>query len=234
MQSYVLYCRNIIRAKEIADALRRLQDKTKFKAAIRQYINDKQWSANVKTSEAALRLLETAHEDKFTQKKVIVMPVRNTLKLEEKLRKQIKDQHWPLIAVKTDRVKGRGVFALKNITKKTIVCDYHGDIISKEDGTFRYEQLYKHRPDNVYMLNFQYSGKQYYCDAVKDCDCHPTKTIKGRCMNHSRKSPNVTVRPRADGDTLVLLIETIKDIEHGDELLWNYGCHSDPKSHQLE
>ena len=80
MQSYMLYSRNIIRAKEIADALRRLQDKTKFKAAITQYINDKQWSANVKTSEAALRLLETAHEDKVTQKKVIVMPVRNTLK----------------------------------------------------------------------------------------------------------------------------------------------------------
>lgn len=120
---------------------------------------------------------------------------------------------------------------LKDIQKGIVVCDYHGEIISKKDGDYRYHSLYKDCEDNVYMFQFSYRGEKYYCDAVKHCKCHPEKTIKGRLFNH-RRTPNVNVVARGDGERIVLLMITSKDVACGEELHFNYGCKKDSQSHQ--
>lgn len=48
--------------------------------------------------------------------------------------------------------------------------------------------------------------------------------IKCRLFNHSRTNQHVTVKAMGDGARIVLLMQTTKNVNCGEELLWTYGC----------
>jgi hypothetical protein len=232
--SFIQYERNKRRAEEAVSALRRLQDPSRFEEAIINYLEEKGWN-NVKTKKEALEKLTRIHNDKSLTRKATVAPAQKTAPLDAKIKEQIQSQSWPLIKIrKCTGDKGSGAFASRDIPKDTVICDYHGEIVSKEDGDYRYSTLYQDRTDNVFMFKFGYQGKEYYCDAVKPCSCHPNKKIKGRFLNHSRKNPNVKVTTRGDEENVVLLMVTTKDISLGSELLFDYGCKNDSRSNQQD
>ena len=210
------------RAREIADSLKRNNDPSKFSKAICNDMSEKNWSKNVKTNQAAYKLMMIAHSKKTERKAVDIQLSRRTPPLEPSLRTQVNEQNWPCVVIKKiDEVKGRGAFAAKDIKKGQIISDYHGEIIDQVAGDYRYDELYKDRDDNKYLLKFFYKGQYYYFDAVKHCQCHPGKTIKGRLFNNSRKDNNIQMKVRGDIDRIVLLMEASKDITAGSELLWD-------------
>ncbi len=119
-----------------------------------------------------------------------------------------------------------GVIATRMFKKNQVVCDYHGEEVSKQEGERRLETL---TGEQSYLFFFKGKGGEPLCiDAQKfPCDCHPDKDTFGRRMNHSRRRNNV--RPRRvslncpEGPRECVLFFALRDIAVNEELLWDYG-----------
>ncbi|KAH3859566.1 hypothetical protein DPMN_102383 [Dreissena polymorpha] len=138
------------------------------------------------------------------------------------MRALINKQSWPYVCLRSSANKGRGVFANSSIPKGQVVCDYHGQTISSEEGEQRMRST---DPQATNYMLFLKEGK-ICIDASNQCSCHSRAQFMGtygRHMNHSAKMWNV--KPKAvdlDGTTVVLLT-AIRDIKAGEELLFDYG-----------
>lgn len=121
---------------------------------------------------------------------------------------------------------GIGVIATMTFKKNQIVCDYHGEIISKQEGERRLANL---NEEPSYLFFFKGKAGEPLCiDAQKyPCDCHPDQETYGRRMNHSRRINNV--RPQRvslnlpDGARECVILLALRDIGVNEELLWDYG-----------
>ena len=85
------------------------------------------------------------------------------------------------------------------------------------------------------MYSFKLDNKTYWIDGVSPCNCttHPKKKYrKGLMANHSKNHPNMKAIQMRLGEKPRVLLETIKDITEGVELLYNYGCAGDRVSVQ--
>lgn len=110
--------------------------------------------------------------------------------------------------------------------KNQVVCDYHGEVISKQEGEQRLKTL---TDEPSYLFFFKGKGGETLCiDAQKfPCDCHPEQDTFGRRMNHSRRNNNV--RPQRfslnfpSGARECILFLALRDIAVNEELLWDYG-----------
>jgi hypothetical protein len=119
-----------------------------------------------------------------------------------------------------------GVIATMNFKKNQVICDYHGEVVSKQEGERRLENL---TVEPSFFFFFTGKGGSPLCiDAQKfPCDCHPDKETFGRRMNHSRRRNNV--RPQSislncpDGPRESVLFFALRDIAINEELLWDYG-----------
>lgn len=112
--------------------------------------------------------------------------------------------------------KGRGVVANKTIQRGEFALEYHGDLISTEEAKQR-ERLYS-KEENIgcYMYYFKYRNKQYCVDATKESG------RLGRLVNHSQKG-NLITKTFAVDDKPHLIFIACKDIQPGEELLYDYG-----------
>uniref|UniRef100_A0A671KIN9 SET domain-containing protein n=1 Tax=Sinocyclocheilus anshuiensis TaxID=1608454 RepID=A0A671KIN9_9TELE len=107
-----------------------------------------------------------------------------------------------------------------------VVCDYHGEVVSKQEGERRLETL---TGEPSYLFFFKGKGGKPLCiDAQKfPCDCHPDQETYGRRMNHSCSKNSV--RPQRvslkflDGPRECVLFFALQDIAVSEELLWDYG-----------
>ena len=73
---------------------------------------------------------------------------------QQKIPKKIKEQNWPLPEIRTcAKINEKGIFAAEDIKKGTLLCDYHGTIVSDDEGWRRYKE-YGDNAKNAYMLNF--------------------------------------------------------------------------------
>ncbi|XP_036907824.1 N-lysine methyltransferase KMT5A isoform X2 [Sturnira hondurensis] len=115
--------------------------------------------------------------------------------------------------------KGRGVIATKQFSRGEFVVEYHGDLIEITDARKR-EALYAQDPSTgCYMYYFQYSSKTYCVDATRE-----TNRL-GRLINHSKCGNCQTKLHDIDGVPHLILIAS-RDIEAGEELLYDYGDRS--------
>ncbi|XP_014673200.1 PREDICTED: N-lysine methyltransferase SETD8-B-like isoform X2 [Priapulus caudatus] len=116
--------------------------------------------------------------------------------------------------------KGRGVVATKPFKRGEFVVEYHGDLISVDVAKLREEQ-YAATPDTYgcYMYYFTFNSKQYCVDATAESG------RLGRLINHSRKG-NVKSRQVAVGAQPHLILVASRDVEAGEELLYDYGDRS--------
>uniref|UniRef100_A0A452EGG8 [histone H4]-lysine(20) N-methyltransferase n=1 Tax=Capra hircus TaxID=9925 RepID=A0A452EGG8_CAPHI len=115
--------------------------------------------------------------------------------------------------------KGRGVIATKQFSRGEFVVEYHGDLIEITDAKKR-EALYAQDPSTgCYMYYFQYLSKTYCVDATRE-----TNRL-GRLINHSKCGNCQTKLHDIDGVPHLILIAS-RDIEAGEELLYDYGDRS--------
>ncbi|XP_055987362.1 N-lysine methyltransferase KMT5A isoform X2 [Sorex fumeus] len=115
--------------------------------------------------------------------------------------------------------KGRGVIATKQFSRGEFVVEYHGDLIEITDAKKR-EALYAQDPSTgCYMYYFQYLSKTYCVDATRETD------RLGRLINHSKCGNCQTKLHDIAGVPHLILIAS-RDIEAGEELLYDYGDRS--------
>ncbi|XP_056323271.1 N-lysine methyltransferase KMT5A-A [Danio aesculapii] len=115
--------------------------------------------------------------------------------------------------------KGRGVFATQPFQKGQYVVEYHGDLLQITDAKQR-EALYAQDPSTgCYMYYFQYLSKTYCVDATKESD------RLGRLINHS-KNGNCQTKLHAIAGKPHLILVASRDIQEGEELLYDYGDRS--------
>lgn len=121
--------------------------------------------------------------------------------------------------VKNIEGKGRGVFATENFQKGQYVVEYHGDLLLKTEAKKR-EAVYAQDPTTgCYMYYFQYLTKTYCVDATKETD------RMGRLINHSKNGNCQTKLHDINGIPHLILVAS-RDIEEGEELLYDYGDRS--------
>ncbi|XP_073671167.1 N-lysine methyltransferase KMT5A-like [Paramisgurnus dabryanus] len=137
----------------------------------------------------------------------------------------IHTQKWTGLAFKDFDAKGQGVVATKSFVKGSIVCDYHGKVITGAEGRKMIESI---QGDMGYLFFFR-DGEQDLCVDAETfpCECHPTENTIGRRINHSSKRANLMpVHCRMnfpEGRMYVILFKAIRDIHICEELLFDYG-----------
>ncbi|XP_064153568.1 N-lysine methyltransferase KMT5A-like [Anguilla rostrata] len=115
--------------------------------------------------------------------------------------------------------KGRGVFASRSFRKGQFVVEYHGDLLETKDAKKREEEYGRNPATGCYMYYFQYLSKTYCVDATKE-----TQRL-GRLVNHSKAGNCQTKLHGINGKPHLILVAS-RDIEKGEELLYDYGDRS--------
>ena len=119
--------------------------------------------------------------------------------------------------VKYSKVHGRGVFATQIIKKNTKIIQYIGDKITKKEGDKRSGYRIKN------FLNSSRTGSVYIFELNKSYDIDGfVRKNKARFINHSC-NPNCEVNIY-DNE---IWISSIKNINKGDELSYDYGYSFD-------
>uniref|UniRef100_A0A9J7XMD5 SET domain-containing protein n=1 Tax=Cyprinus carpio carpio TaxID=630221 RepID=A0A9J7XMD5_CYPCA len=141
---------------------------------------------------------------------------------------KIQNQKWTGLALKDFGSKGQGVVATKAFAMGSIVCDYHGKVITGAEGRKLVESI---KGDTAYLFFFQAAGRDLCVDAETfPCECHPTENTMGRMINHSSKRANL--RPVhcmmnfPEGQRDVILFQAKRDILLCEELLFDYTSSS--------
>ncbi|MEQ2201261.1 hypothetical protein XENOCAPTIV_009901 [Xenoophorus captivus] len=151
-------------------------------------------------------------------------PKRKTVERDPKILNNIQKQKWSGLTIKDfGGTKGEGVVATKPFLKGSILCDYHGRIITAAEG----QEIQDTIEDNKCYLCFV---KDLCIDAKTfPCECHPDKETLGRKINHSKKNANVkpvhSKMQFPDGTKDIILFKAIKDICIDEEIKFDYGVH---------
>lgn len=99
-----------------------------------------------------------------------------------------------------------GVVATKAFGKGSILCDFHGKVITGAEG----REIAEMQDELGHLFFFKHGSEEVCIDAETfPCECHPSLETKGRWITHSKK--NFNVQPRhcivklQEGDRDVLL-----------------------------
>lgn len=124
------------------------------------------------------------------------------------------------LEVKEVEGKGRGVFSQRKFTRGQFVCEYAGELIDYHTAKER-EKLYEGKTEfGCYMYYFTFKNKKMCVDATKESG------RLGRLLNHSKSAANCATRLVNVKDRPYLILETIRDVQAGEELLYDYGERS--------
>ncbi|KAG5835083.1 hypothetical protein ANANG_G00268370 [Anguilla anguilla] len=115
--------------------------------------------------------------------------------------------------------KGRGVFATRSFRKGQFVVEYHGDLLQITDAKKREAKYAQDPSTGCYMYYFQYQSKTYCVDATRESE------RLGRLINHSKNGNCQTKLHDVKGKPHLILVAS-RDIEEGEELLYDYGDRS--------
>ncbi|XP_077376717.1 lysine methyltransferase 5Ab [Festucalex cinctus] len=115
--------------------------------------------------------------------------------------------------------KGRGVFAERRFKKGDFVVEYHGDLLELAEAKRREDRYVQDPQAGCYMYYFQYQDKTFCVDATQE-----TSRL-GRLINHSKAGNCQTKLHAVDGSPHLILVAS-RDIEAGEELLYDYGDRS--------
>uniref|UniRef100_A0A915DFH0 [histone H4]-lysine(20) N-methyltransferase n=1 Tax=Ditylenchus dipsaci TaxID=166011 RepID=A0A915DFH0_9BILA len=113
--------------------------------------------------------------------------------------------------------KGRGIRALRSFEKDEFVVEYKGEIISYKEAKIREDEYGKDSKIGSYMYFFRHRGSNFCVDATEE------KPFKGRLINHSMLKPNLKTKVVDFGDSFHLIFVAKRNLEVGEELLYDYG-----------
>ncbi|KAL3856505.1 hypothetical protein ACJMK2_011255 [Sinanodonta woodiana] len=136
--------------------------------------------------------------------------------LEQKILSEIEDG---LKVTEIDN-KGRGVIADKEFLRGDFVVEYAGDLIDRDVAKNR-EKKYSEKPEfGCYMYYFSFKNKNYCVDATAESG------RLGRLLNHSKTAANCQTKLVEVNGLPRLILVALKDINKGEELLYDYGDRS--------
>ncbi|XP_075947876.1 uncharacterized protein LOC142949895 [Anarhichas minor] len=179
---------------------------------VSRLIEEEGWKANRPTAEEILQIWKLAFREEIEGDKQVL--------------KSVATQKWKGVSIKSfGGEKGLGVVATRPFSKGDIVCDYHGEVITADEGNKKMESL-ENQPG--YMFFFKSGDRALCIDAhTHPCKCHANVETVGRRINHSCKKPNLKPLQcvlKVDGeDTCVILFKTLRDIKVDEELRFDYG-----------
>jgi len=115
--------------------------------------------------------------------------------------------------VKKSKVHGSGIFATKDIKKNTKIIEYLGEKVTKKEGDKRSAERIKN------FLGKKDAGSVYIFELNKKYD------IDGNTEYNNAKFINHSCNPNCEVDIVKnhIWISSIKKIEKGDELNYDYG-----------
>jgi hypothetical protein len=123
-----------------------------------------------------------------------------------------------LYEVRTSKIHNKGVYAIKNIPKETIILEYLGEKITKEESDKRLDDSLKKHKENP-----EENAAVYIFELNNEYD------LDGDIPNNDAKYINHSCDPNCDfeiKDNQIWLF-AIKDIKEGEELTYNYGFDFD-------
>ncbi|XP_045190839.2 uncharacterized protein LOC123547644 [Mercenaria mercenaria] len=131
-----------------------------------------------------------------------------------------------LMMVHTEN-KGRGVIATKKFQHGDFVVEYSGDLIGIKEAKLRNAEYSKDPSKGCYMYFFEFENKKYCIDATAESG------KLGRLLNHSKTNRNCHPKLVNDKGKPYLIIVASRDINEGEELLYDYGdrCKTSIKYH---
>ena len=211
-----LYKQLVMRVEFIVHILQKRQNKQPITTEdIQKEVHCQNWSLSAKM----LRLIRSGLQHIKPQMKRTKFTNADSHSKQSVIR-NLESQHWPgLLTVSNLPGRGRGVLATDLFTKGDVVCDYHGTLLSGNEG----RHLYTRQPPDAmgYMMFFKHSGKCYCIDATREDGTY------GRLINHSRLHPNILGVPANYGGNVRVMFVCMRDIHPGEELLYDYGKMKD-------
>ena len=98
----------------------------------------------------------------------------------------------------------------------TVICHYNGTLYEgKAARLLKKESYEQNKAQYVYEIG-EWQGKFYVIDATKD------DNSQGRVINHGIH-PNIKPKPKTIDGQLYLLFHASRDIEQGEEIVYDYG-----------
>ena len=134
-----------------------------------------------------------------------------------KLENQILSNHCVDVNVVNVEGKGVGLVANETIRNKEFIVEYAGDLVDGKEGEERERVYQKQNNPNCCMYSFEFANKKYCIDAT------PVSRKLGRLVNHSKMNPNCKVKIVDVRGVPHLVLFSIRDIEIGEEILYDYG-----------
>ncbi|CAG2222943.1 SETD8 [Mytilus edulis] len=132
-------------------------------------------------------------------------------------------------------IEGRGVVVGERwIRSGSVVCDYHGNLVTRAEGRRRMYE-YQVEEDGNYMFEFKYA-EQFMCidAATVPCECHPgLPTTFGRLINHSAKAPNLKTHKMVIDKKVAVLFVAVRDLQPNEELKFDCGVRRNEDGDRL-
>ncbi|KAG1925745.1 hypothetical protein F2P79_025324 [Pimephales promelas] len=112
-----------------------------------------------------------------------------------------------------DHYKGRGVFATQPIEPGDFVLEYRGKLLTQEESKSRkYSEI-----ESTFLFDFQWQNHHLCLDASQD------DFSLGRLVNDNHQNPNCVMKKIIVDNKPHLCLFSLKKIEIGDEIDYNYG-----------
>lgn len=155
--------------------------------------------------------------------------VRKSKRVEEAARKKLdtelvierlEDGDGDGLEIRTLPEKGRAVFSTQNFYRGEFICEYAGELISYTEAKTRELEYSEDILKGCYMYYFKHDGVKRCIDATKE-----TGRL-GRLINHSRIRNNIKPRVVENGSEIYLCFFATRDLDVGEELLYDYGDRS--------
>ena len=123
------------------------------------------------------------------------------------------------LEIRTLLEKGRAVFTTRAFISGDYICEYVGELISNTKALQREMEYSEDVLKGCYMYYFRHKKTKHCIDATEETGRF------GRIINHSRIRYNL--KPRViEGDTIHLCFFATRNLESGEELLYDYGDQS--------
>ena len=125
----------------------------------------------------------------------------------------------------TTKEKGSGCFATRDLPKDTVLCEYEGQLISREEAEERH-QIYEKMNKPMVLVWLGENGKNTPC---LDGHTKPDGTLfqegdnLARKFNHKKNNPNCELIRGKGEDKGKCFLKTRRPVAAGIELLWNYN-----------
>ena len=122
----------------------------------------------------------------------------------------------------TNKKKGKGCFATKDLPKDTVLCQYEGQLISREEAEERHKLYMKMKKTMVLVWLGENGNTCLDGHAMPDGTLFKEGENLARIFNHKKFNPNCQLVPGQDEQKGKFYLKTRRPVAAGIELFWSY------------